>query len=86
VGKSHTITAEVEVPNGGGNGMLVTMVGGRYGGYGLYLLKGKPVFGYNMLLLAQYRWAGKDVLKPGKHTIVFDYTYAPALPRAAAVS
>jgi hypothetical protein len=74
LGRSYAITAEVEVPQGGGDGMLVTM-GGRWGGYGLYLLKGKPVFNYNMLSLAQYRWEGQDALTPGKHTIVFDYTY-----------
>src|SRR6185295_2578224 len=33
------------------------------------------VFDYNMLTLAQYRWEGKQPLSPGKHTIVFDYTY-----------
>jgi arylsulfatase len=54
--------------------MLATM-GGRWGGWGLYLLKGKPVFNYNMLILAQYRWEGQDALTPGKHTIEFDYTY-----------
>ena len=72
--KSYTITAEVEVPQGGGNGMIVTE-GGRWGGYGLYLLKGKPVFNYNLLMLAQFRWEGKQALAPGKHTIVFDFTY-----------
>jgi hypothetical protein len=75
IGKSYTITAEVEVPEGGGNGMIVTE-GGRWGGYGLYLLKGKPVFNYNMLILAQYRWEGQQPLSAGKHTIVFDFTYA----------
>ena len=54
--------------------MLAT-VGGRWGGWGLYLLDGKPVFNYNMLILAQYRWVGEEALTPGKHTIVFDYTY-----------
>jgi arylsulfatase A-like enzyme len=74
VGKSYTITAEVDVPDGGGDGMIVTN-GGRFGGIGLYLLKGKPVFDYNMLTLAQYRWEGQQPLSAGKHTIVFDYTY-----------
>ena len=46
--RSYTITADVEIPQGGGEGMLATM-GGRFGGYGLYLLKGKPVFLYNLL-------------------------------------
>ncbi len=80
--KSFTITAEVDVPQGGGDGMIVTE-GGRFGGYGLYLLKGKPVFVYNLLDLKRYRWEGGvgggdwlgHALKPGKHTIVFDFKY-----------
>src|ERR1700712_4783738 len=74
LGRSYKMTAEVEVSQGGGDGMIATM-GGRWGGWGLYMLKGKPVFDYNMLILAQYRWEGPDVLTPGKHTIGFDYTY-----------
>ncbi len=74
LGRSYTMTAEVEVPAGGGDGMLATM-GGRWGGWGFYILKGKPVFNYNMLILAQYQWVGADALTPGKHTLVFDYTY-----------
>ncbi|MET0166703.1 MAG: arylsulfatase [Vicinamibacterales bacterium] len=74
--KSFTITAEVEVPQGGGDGMIVT-TGGRWGGYGLYLLKGKPVFNYNLLMLLQARWANdaEPPLTPGKHTIVFNFKY-----------
>ena len=74
LGRSYSMTAEVDVPQGGGDGMIATM-GGRWGGWGLYMLKGKPVFNYNMLILAQYRWEGPDALTPGKHTIGFDYTY-----------
>ena len=72
--RSYTITAEVEIPEGGGDGMIVTE-GGRFGGYGLYLLKGKPVFLYNLLDLERFRWEGDEALAPGKHTIVFDFTY-----------
>ena len=68
-----TITAEVEIPEGGGEGMIVTE-GGRFGGYGLYLLKGKPVFLYNLLDKERFRWSGQEALAPGKHTIVFDFT------------
>ena len=52
--KSYTITAEVTVPDGGAEGMIVTE-GGRFGGYGLFLSKGdfgvgrgKAVFLYNL--------------------------------------
>jgi arylsulfatase len=72
--RSFTITAKVDVPQGGGDGMIVT-TGGRWGGYGLYLLKGIPVFDYNMLALLQARWAGDQPLTAGKHTIVFDFAY-----------
>lgn len=71
--KSYTITAEVQVPQGGGDGMLYNE-GGRFFGYGLYLLKGKPVFTYNFQDLKRTRWEG-SVLSPGKHTIVFDFKY-----------
>ena len=72
--RSYTITAEVDVPAGGGNGMIVTD-GGRWGGYGLYLLKGKPVFTYNLLMLERFRSEGPQSLAAGKHTIVFDFKY-----------
>ncbi|SBT03488.1 Arylsulfatase A family protein [Candidatus Accumulibacter aalborgensis] len=73
--KSFTITAEVEVPAGGGDGMLVTE-GGRWAGYGLYIVKGQPVFTYNLLGLLIARWAGNGPpLAAGKHSIVFDFTY-----------
>ena len=76
--KPYTITAEVEIPSGGAEGMIVTE-GGRFGGYGLYLTKGelgigsgKVVFLYNLLDLKRTIWEGPE-LGAGKHTIVFDY-------------
>lgn len=72
--KSYSISAEVVIPEEGAEGMIVTC-GGRFGGYGLYLLKNKPVFVYNLLGIERFRWEGKDSLKPGKHTILFDFEY-----------
>jgi arylsulfatase len=76
--KSYTITAEVEIPEGGAEGMIVTQ-GGRFGGYGLFLSKGeagfdrgKVVFLYNLLDLKRTMWEGPE-LKAGKHTVVFDF-------------
>jgi arylsulfatase len=78
LGKSYTITAEVEIPEGGAEGMIVTE-GGRFGGYGLFLSKGelglgrgRPVFLYNLLDLKRTAWEGPE-LGAGKHTIVFDF-------------
>jgi len=72
--RSFSITAEVEIPTNGAEGMLNTL-GGRFGGYGLYLLKGKPVFTYNLLALEKFRWEGPQALTAGKHTILFDFKY-----------
>jgi hypothetical protein len=71
--RSFTITAEVDVP-AGGNGMLVTD-GGRFGGYGLYLRRGRPVFTYNFLDLERFQWKGRQTIPAGKHTIEFDFSY-----------
>ena len=71
---SYTITADITVPQGGAEGMLLTS-GGRFGGYGFYLLKGKPVFLWNMVDLERLRWEGSEVLTPGKHTVEFDFVY-----------
>jgi arylsulfatase len=71
---SYTITADIEVPEGGAEGMILTS-GGRFGGYGFYLLKGKPVFLWNLVDLKRPRWEGPDALAPGKHTLEFDFSY-----------
>ena len=72
--KSYQIKAEIDVPQGGAEGILLTQ-GGRFGGYGLYLLKGKPVFHYNLAGVAHYHIAGKDTLTPGAHSVLFDFKY-----------
>jgi arylsulfatase A-like enzyme len=71
---SYTITADIEVPQGGAEGMILTS-GGRFAGYGFYLLKGKPVFLWNLVDLNRIKWEGPDALAPGKHTVEFDFKY-----------
>ncbi|MEJ2196552.1 MAG: arylsulfatase [Ignavibacteriaceae bacterium] len=71
---SYTITAEIEVPQNGAEGMILTS-GGRFAGYGFYLLKGKPVFLWNMIDLNRVKWEGPEALTPGKHTVEFDFKY-----------
>lgn len=72
--KSFTVSADVEIPEGGAEGMLMTE-GGRFGGIGFYLLKGKPVFVHNFIDMERTRWEGKEALTPGKHTIAYDFKY-----------
>jgi arylsulfatase len=71
---SYTFTADIEVPEGGAEGIIVTS-GGRFGGYGFYLLKGKPVFLWNLVDLKRPKWEGPDALAPGKHTVEFEFKY-----------
>jgi arylsulfatase A-like enzyme/LysM repeat protein len=71
---SYTITADITVPEGGAEGMILTS-GGRFAGYGFYLLKGKPVFLWNLIDLKRVKWEGPDALTPGKHTVEFDFKY-----------
>ncbi|HRF73959.1 MAG TPA: sulfatase-like hydrolase/transferase, partial [Accumulibacter sp.] len=71
---SYTITADITVPAGGAEGMILTS-GGRFAGYGFYLLKGKPVFLWNMVDLERIKWEAPDALPPGRHTIEFDFRY-----------
>ncbi len=78
--KDFTIEVQVEIPEGGAEGMIVTQ-GGRFGGYGLFLSKGefgfgrgKVVFLYSLLDLKRTAWEGPE-LEAGKHTIRFDFKY-----------
>lgn len=71
---SYMIKAIIDVPPAGAEGAIVSE-GGRFGGYGLYLLKGKPVFTWNLLDLKRVKWEGPDALSPGKHTLEYDFKY-----------
>jgi arylsulfatase len=71
---SYTITADITVPEGGAEGMILTS-GGRFAGYGFYLLKGKPVFLWNLIDLERIKWEGPEALAPGRHTLEFGFKY-----------
>ena len=74
--KSYTVTAEVEIPEGGADGVLITQ-GGRFGGWGMLVLDGKPQFVHAFSNQPQhkYRVASNEKLAPGTHTIKFDFKY-----------
>ena len=71
---SYTITADIDVPQGGAEGMILTS-GGRFAGYGFYLLKSKPVFLWNLVDLERVKWEGAEALTPGPHKVEFDFKY-----------
>jgi arylsulfatase len=82
--KSFRIAAEVEVPKAGADGVLATQ-GGRFGGWGLILLEGKPMFAYAFSNQDGAKYANQSKTKtriasgkrltPGKHAIAFDFAY-----------
>jgi arylsulfatase len=72
--KSFTITAEVEVPADGGDGMIFTQ-GGITAGWGFYLQKGKLVGLHNYIGLERYRVVSTKSVPTGKVTLVFDFKY-----------
>jgi arylsulfatase len=72
--RSKTITAEIEVPAGGGNGTLIAQAG-RFGGWSLYVKDGVPAYDYNFLGLERFTVASATKIAPGKHTVVFDFAY-----------
>ena len=71
---SYTVTADIDVPQSGAEGMILTS-GGRFGGYGFYLLNGKPTFLWNMVDLERLKWQAADALPAGHHIVEFDFKY-----------
>jgi len=72
--RSSKITAELEIPAGHANGVILTQ-GGRFGGWSLYMKDGKPAYVYNFLGLSRYTIAAPAALPAGKATVVLDFVY-----------
>jgi len=71
---SHVITAELEIPKNGANGVIIAQAG-RFGGWSLYLKDGKPNYTYNWLGLQRYTVSAKQALPAGKGTLRFEFAY-----------
>ena len=72
--RSHTVTAGIEVPPGGGEGVILAQ-GGRFAGWTLYVKDGKLKYCYNWLDKQRYTIESKDPLPAGKATVEFDFEY-----------
>jgi arylsulfatase len=72
--QSLTITAEVEIPAGGANGVILAQ-GGRFGGWSLYVKDGRPAYTYNYVGLQEYTVNAGERLAPGKATITLEFAY-----------
>ena len=72
--KSFKISAEVEIPEGGAEGVIATQ-GGRFNGWGLYILAGKLTFHYNLVGVERTSITAPAQLVGGEHTVVVDFNY-----------
>jgi arylsulfatase len=72
--RSHTVTAEVQIPKGGAKGVILAQAG-RFGGWSLYLKNGKPTYAYNFLGLKRFSIAAKQSLPVGRATIRYEFAY-----------
>jgi arylsulfatase len=72
--KSHSVTAEVVVPEGGATGVILAQ-GGAYGGWSLYAHEGKPAYCYNLFGLQQFKTYGGTAIPEGTHQVRMEFTY-----------
>jgi arylsulfatase A-like enzyme len=72
--KSHAITAQIEVPEGGGEGVIVAQ-GGAYAGWSLYLHEGRPAYCYNFLGLQRFKIYGEEPVPAGEHQVRMEFAY-----------
>jgi arylsulfatase A-like enzyme len=72
--KSHSVTAQVEVPKDGAEGVVVAQ-GGAFGGWSLYLKDGKPTYCYNLAGLMQVKVAGEEPVPAGEHQVRVEFDY-----------
>jgi arylsulfatase A-like enzyme len=72
--KSHSVTAQVAVPDGGADGVIIAQ-GGAFGGWSLYAKDGKPAYCYNLLGLRRYKIYGDAPIPSGEHQVRMEFTY-----------
>ena len=72
--KSHSITAQIDVPEEGANGVIISQ-GGAFGGFALYATDGKPAYCYNLFGLQQFKVYGEEPIPAGEHQVRMEFTY-----------
>jgi arylsulfatase len=71
-GRSHSITAEVDVPAGGASGVIIAQAG-RFGGWSIYMKGGRAHYVYNYGGLQRFTASSRNTLAPGRHTIRVEF-------------
>ena len=73
--KSHAVTAEIEVPKSGGEGVIIAQ-GANIGGWSLYAKGGKLKYCYNVAGVNHYFVESADPLPAGDHQVRMEFAYA----------
>jgi len=84
-GRSYSVTADVEVPSGGANGVIISQAG-RFGGWSLYMKGGRPHHVYNFGGLEWFDVGSPQALTPGQHTILYEFVYDGGKPGSGGLS
>ncbi len=71
-GRSHSITADVEIPADGAEGVLIAH-GSVLGGYTLFVQDGRIQYVHNYVGREEHHLAASEPLEPGQHTVVFSF-------------
>ncbi len=79
--RSHTITAQFEVGDAGAEGVLIAQ-GGRFAGWALYVVDGRPVYCHNWFNSEYYYVKGSDVLPTGEVTLQYQFDFDGGKPGA----
>ena len=72
--KSHTVTAEVDVPESGAEGVIIAQ-GGSVGGWSLYAKDGKPTYCYNFFGIEPFIVDSTAAIPPGTHQVRMEFKY-----------
>jgi arylsulfatase len=72
--KSHAVSAEIVIPEGGANGVIIAQ-GGAFGGWSLYLHEGKPAYCYNLFGLQRFKVYGDAAVPAGEHQVRMEFAY-----------
>jgi arylsulfatase len=84
--KNHSVTAEIVVPDGGADGVIIAQ-GGSIGGWSLYLKDGQPRYCYNLLGIQRFYVGGDDDVPAGTHQVRMEFAYAgPGLGKGGEVT
>ena len=72
--KSHSVTAEIAVPDGGASGVIVAQ-GGAFGGFSVYAHEGKLAYCYNLFGVQRFKIYGREPMPAGEHQVRMEFTY-----------